>query len=51
MLEKHEKIFLFTLVISAIILIILAVYFTYRCPECDKTYSGQNNQPIIVYKI
>lgn len=53
MLEKKEKIYLIVLVISAIVLIFTAIYLSNRCPDCDKTYSGNKNpsQAVIVYKI
>lgn len=48
MLDKKEKVYLIVLVISAIILIFVTLYFTYNCP---KTYSVTDRQPIVVYKI
>lgn len=51
MLEKNEKVYLIILVISMIILIFTALYFTNNCPDCDETYYNKNNKQIIVYKI
>ena len=51
MLENNEKIFLIILVISSIILIFMALYFTNSCPNCDETYSKNKPKSIIVYQI
>lgn len=51
MLDQKEKVYLIVLVISAIILIFVTLYFTYNCPNCDETYSVKEKQPIVVYKI
>ena len=51
MLNKKEKFYLIILVISAILLIFTAIYLTNNCPECDKTYSRNDDKPIVVYRI
>jgi predicted RNA-binding Zn-ribbon protein involved in translation (DUF1610 family) len=51
MLEKNEKVYLIVLVISVIILIFTALYFTFNCPGCGETYSRKHGKPVIVYRI
>jgi cell division protein FtsL len=51
MLEKKEKVYLSVLIVSAILLIFTAIYISNRCPDCDKTYSKNPNQSIVVYRI
>ena len=51
MLEKNEKIFLIILVVSSIILIFMALYFTNICPNCDEIYSNKEPKSVIVYQI
>ena len=51
MLENNEKVYLIILVISTIVLIFTALYFTNNCPECGQTYSSKSSKPVIVYKI
>lgn len=51
MLEKNEKVYLIVLITSTIILIIMALYFTNNCPECEETYSRKNDRPVVIYRI
>ena len=51
MLEKNEKVYLIILVISTIVLIFSALYFTNNCPKCDETYAATKATPVVVYKI
>lgn len=49
--SKQERVYLISLVSSAIILIFIILYLWNNCPKCDETFSKNRNKPIIIYKI